>query len=111
MNRLNYRAALIGRFSLISRKIMPVPKRKRSRARRDKRFANKALQIKTFTNCPNCEEAVMPHQVCFKCGHYKGRKIMVTKADRGDKRTEMRQAQNAHKAAAAPKEPASEPAE
>jgi len=90
---------------------MPVPKRKRSRARRDKRFANKAMQIKSFTNCPNCDEAISTHQACLNCGHYKGRKIMTTKADRAVKRAETRQAQDARKAAAAPKEPASEPAE
>lgn len=84
--------------------IMPVPKRKRSRARRDKRFANKALQIKTFTSCPNCDEAIMPHQVCLGCGHYKGRKIMATKNDRAVKRVEIRQAKDARKAAAAPQE-------
>ncbi len=85
---------------------MPVPKRKRSRARRDKRFANKAMQIQTFNNCPNCDEAIMPHQVCFKCGHYKGRKIMATKTDRGDKRAVTRQATDARKAAAVPQKPA-----
>jgi len=36
---------------------------------------------------------------------------MTTKADRAVKRAETRQAQDARKAAAAPKEPASEPAE
>ena len=67
---------------------MPVPKRKRSRARRDSRFANKGIQAKILSACPNCKEAQLPHQVCKHCGHYKGVKVLVTKAERSLKRTE-----------------------
>ncbi len=69
---------------------MTVPKRKRSRARRDKRFANKALVVRMFTTCGNCTEILMPHQICKGCGHYKGRKIIETKAERAVKRTGLR---------------------
>ncbi len=69
---------------------MTVPKRKRSRARRDKRFANKALAVRMFTTCGNCTEILMPHQVCKACGHYKGRKIVETKTERESKRTGLR---------------------
>lgn len=79
---------------------MPVPKRKRSRARRDKRFANKGLKVKTFTACANCQETVMPHQACKSCGHYKGRKVMSTKADRAVKRAETTKAKEAQKGSA-----------
>jgi large subunit ribosomal protein L32 len=71
---------------------MPVPKRKRSRARRDKRFANKGLKVKTITKCANCQEPISMHQVCKSCGHYKGRKVMATKADRAVKRAQASQA-------------------
>lgn len=77
---------------------MPVPKRKRSRARRDKRFANKGLKEKAFTQCANCQEPLMTHQACKACGHYKGRKVLATKADRAVKRTESRKAKDAAKA-------------
>jgi len=70
---------------------MPVPKRKRSRPRRDKRFANKGLKVKAFTQCANCQEPIAPHQVCDACGFYKGVKIMTTKADRAVKRGKQRQ--------------------
>lgn len=90
---------------------MPVPKRKRSRARRDKRFANKGMQVKTFAACPSCDEAVMPHQACLACGHYKGRKCMATKDDRRVKRAEIRQEKAARKAAKAPQGQSSESAE
>jgi large subunit ribosomal protein L32 len=83
-------------FSRIVLKIqgiaMPVPKRKRSRARRDKRFANKGLKVKTITKCANCQEPIAMHQACKSCGHYKGRKVLATKADRAVKRAEAHQA-------------------
>lgn len=65
---------------------MPVPKRKRSRARRDKRFANKGIKVKAFSSCRTCQEPIMPHAACKKCGHYKGIKVLSTKADRLEKR-------------------------
>ncbi len=66
---------------------MPVPKRKRSRQRRDKRFANKGLSIPQVGLCNNCDAPQLSHQVCKDCGFYKGRKILTTKADRTVKRT------------------------
>lgn len=86
---------------------MPVPKRKRSRARRDSRFANKGLEAKQFAGCKNCQAPVMPHQICKGCGHYRGVKVLVTKAERSVKRHEVRQAKiarNEQTAAAAPSE-------
>ncbi len=70
---------------------MPVPKRKRSRARRDSRFANKGLEVKAFTLCQNCQEPLMTHAACMNCGHYKGVKVMVTKLDRAVKRGQTRE--------------------
>jgi len=67
---------------------MPVPKRKRSRARRDSRFANKGIKVKAITGCPNCTAALVPHVACQNCGFYKGVKVLVTKADRKLKRVE-----------------------
>jgi large subunit ribosomal protein L32 len=69
---------------------MPVPKRKRSRARRDSRFANKGLKLKAIAKCNQCSGPLMPHQACSGCGFYKGAKVMATKADRGVKRQEIR---------------------
>lgn len=68
---------------------MPVPKRKRSRARRDKRFANKGIQESPVVHCPQCQHPLIPHQACRKCGFYKGAKVIETKADRGVKRQEQ----------------------
>lgn len=77
---------------------MPVPKRKRSRARRDSRFANKGVKVKTFAACSHCKEPILSHQVCMGCGFYKGKKIMTTKAERAVKRGEVRKVKMAKQA-------------
>lgn len=69
---------------------MPVPKRKRSRARRDKRFANKGLKPAIFGLCKQCDEPLLPHVVCAGCGYYQGRKVMVSKSERFAKRADER---------------------
>jgi len=61
---------------------MPVPKRKRSKARRDKRFANKGMKIHAITGCPNCQSPLVPHVACHSCGMYKGIKVLTTKNER-----------------------------
>jgi len=80
---------------------MPVPKRKRSRARRDSRFANKGLKVKAIASCLNCKDPIVPHTACKKCGFYKGIKVLVTKADRAVKRLGIRDLKETAKKAAA----------
>ncbi|MCK5632987.1 50S ribosomal protein L32 [bacterium] len=89
---------------------MPVPKRKRSRSRRDKRFANKGIKVKSFTECKNCQSPLACHKVCEACGFYKGVKIMTTKADRALKRGQERQAHAKKKGAMAAKAQAAQAA-
>lgn len=79
---------------------MPVPKRKRSRPRRDSRFANKGIKVKAITACLNCKEPIVPHVACQKCGFYKGVKVLITKADRAVKRTAIRTVKETAKKAA-----------
>jgi large subunit ribosomal protein L32 len=81
---------------------MPVPKRKRSRTRRDKRFANKGIQVKALTSCQNCKTPLMPHSACRSCGFYKGAKVMDVKNDRSVKRAQVRQAKQAAQKEQAP---------
>ena len=69
---------------------MPVPKRKRSRSRRDKRFANKGVKVCAFSSCSNCSEPILSHVVCKTCGFYKGRKVLNTKSERSVKRADVR---------------------
>lgn len=84
---------------------MPVPKRKRSRARRDSRFANKGMEVKSFGKCPTCEGPLLPHQACKICGHYKGAKVVSTKLERLVKRAENRKAKQTRDGAVVREEP------
>jgi len=81
---------------------MPVPKRKRSRARRDSRFANKGMSVKSITSCSNCQSALNTHTACKMCGFYKGIKVLNTKMERLVLRADARLA----KKPAAQREPA-----
>lgn len=59
---------------------MAVPKRKVSKQRGNKRFANnyKATSA-TLVECPQCHELKAAHQVCKKCGYYDG--VLVVAKD------------------------------
>ena len=56
---------------------MAVPKRKTSKARRDKRRANWKLSVPGLTACPKCGELMMPHRACKACGTYKNRQVLA----------------------------------
>ncbi|MGH9707234.1 MAG: 50S ribosomal protein L32 [Candidatus Acidiferrales bacterium] len=34
----------------------------------------------SLSECPHCHEKKLPHQVCGKCGYYKGREVVDTKS-------------------------------
>lgn len=56
---------------------MAVPKKKVSKARRDRRRAhNFRVEAPTLSTCPNCKSAVRPHHVCPTCGQYQGRQVL-----------------------------------
>jgi len=57
---------------------MPNPKRRHSKARRDRRRTHDALPQQSLSECPHCHEAKLPHRVCPHCGHYKGREVVAT---------------------------------
>ena len=59
---------------------MAVPKRRSSKARRDKRrSANIKMTAPNFIACPQCKEPNMPHRVCANCGFYKGKEVVAVK--------------------------------
>lgn len=61
---------------------MAVPKRKTTRARRDKRRANHdRVTPPNVIPCPNCGDMMRPHRVCAACGHYKGREVVSVEAE------------------------------
>jgi len=56
--------------------MVPLPKRKLSKGRRDRRRAHDALKTINLVQCSNCGEMRLPHTVCDSCGYYQGREII-----------------------------------
>ncbi len=56
--------------------MVPLPKRKHSKGRRDRRRAHDGLQAVNLVQCSQCGEMRLPHTVCPKCGHYQGREVI-----------------------------------
>lgn len=71
---------------------MPVPKGKVSRARRSKRSANKNISMGPVGACQTCQARLASHQVCKSCGYYKGVKVLRTKMERMQERSQVRAA-------------------
>ena len=56
---------------------MAVPKRKTSKARRDKRRSpNMKMKAQGLSICPQCHEPKLPHRVCPNCNYYDGKDVM-----------------------------------
>jgi large subunit ribosomal protein L32 len=54
---------------------MAVPKRKTSKARRDKRRAQHGIQAPRLSVCPHCHQPKRSHEMCPNCKTYRGREI------------------------------------
>lgn len=60
---------------------MAVPKRKVSKARRDKRRSSVwKVDAPALSKCTQCGELKMPHRVCPVCGYYKGKEVVKVEA-------------------------------
>ena len=60
---------------------MAVPKRKVSKARRDKRRSNNwKLGLPGIVKCPKCGEFVLSHRVCKKCRYYNCKEVIKEEA-------------------------------
>jgi len=55
---------------------MALPKRKISKSRRGMRRSHQRVNLPQLVECPKCHEPKLPHQVCLKCGVYKGRTVL-----------------------------------
>jgi large subunit ribosomal protein L32 len=54
---------------------MAVPKRKTSKARRDKRRAQHGIEAPKVNVCPQCGAPTRAHHVCPTCKTYRGRDV------------------------------------
>ena len=61
------------------------PKRKTSKARRDKRRSHFALNPPALEECPQCHSLKLPHHVCPTCGSYAGREVVKVEASKKKK--------------------------
>ena len=56
---------------------MPVPKKKTSKSRRNRRRAHDKLAPKhAVRSCPQCNEPSAMHRVCNACGFYQGKEVV-----------------------------------
>jgi large subunit ribosomal protein L32 len=55
---------------------MAVPKRKKSKSRRDKRRTHQKTSAPNLTSCPQCGDSRLPHHACPSCGTYRGRTVI-----------------------------------
>lgn len=54
----------------------PLPKRKVSKSRRNRRRAHDSLSLNHLVICETCGEYHVAHRVCPKCGSYRGEEVM-----------------------------------
>ena len=55
---------------------MAVPKRRVSKARRDKRRSNVwKMDAPALVKCPNCGEYKSHQRLCTACGYYNGKQV------------------------------------
>jgi len=55
---------------------MAVPKSKISNSRRGQRRSHDALKKTNVSECSNCGEMKLSHNICPACGHYAGRDVL-----------------------------------
>ncbi len=59
---------------------MANPKRKHSKARKNRRRSHHAYDPIPVANCRQCGKAKTPHTICGFCGHYdKGKPVIAGK--------------------------------
>ena len=74
MKKKNYYSESLKRFW---KNKMAVPKRKSSKARKNKRRSNVwKLEAPAMCRCTQCGSFKLPHRVCPACGYYKGVEVI-----------------------------------
>lgn len=60
---------------------MPVPKRRTSVSKKNKRRSHHALTAPASIACPQCGEPRLRHRACPSCGTYRGRKVAEARGE------------------------------
>ena len=55
---------------------MAVPKKKKSKSKRDMGRAHHHVKMPNVALCPECQEPVLSHRICPQCGSYRGKTIV-----------------------------------
>lgn len=55
---------------------MAVPKKRKSKSKRDMRRSHDKATLPNLSKCPECHEPILPHHICPECGKYNGRTIL-----------------------------------
>lgn len=65
---------------------MAVPKKKKSRMRRNRRRAEnmKITNVRAMALCPACGAPMVPHRACGNCGKYRGRQVIEVEEGAGE---------------------------
>ena len=58
---------------------MPVPKRRRSKAKKRNHIAQWTVDVPQLISCSNCQTKIRPHMVCPACGYYKNQPVIQIK--------------------------------
>lgn len=58
------------------------PKKKHSHANQGKRRSHLAQKAPKLVACPQCRALKLPHEVCPRCGTYRGRQVTRIKTKR-----------------------------
>jgi len=81
---------------------MAVPKRRKTKSRRNQRRMHLFIAKAFLTLCSKCKKPVLPHTVCKNCGYYKGREVInvlkkLTKKEKKAKEKEIKKAEKEEK--------------
>ena len=78
---------------------MAVPKRHKTKGRRNQRRMHIFLESPVLALCQKCKKPVKPHTICWNCGYYNGKEIIdvlgeLTKKERKKREKEMKTVKN-----------------
>ncbi len=60
---------------------MAVPRKRKSKSRRNQQRSHDALKKPIVGECPSCGAPKAPHRVCGACGAFAGREVLEVDAE------------------------------